>query len=200
MPKFNNLVGILAISAALTGGAVTLGAAVAAGSANAATVMGGYVGGGGYPYPYGNFNSNRNSQRQKHKALNGNNNKNKNKTKQWQHERQNQGQHQFLLRDFTLVLTPFQKTDTDARALPYNWQYGNTQSYPYTRTNSYSDQFNNPRQGQDSIAQPKTNTATEINPRLKKKDINADIDVDVEKEKKIEKEKKDFDGEPEFVP
>ncbi|MBO4270689.1 hypothetical protein [Microbispora triticiradicis] len=179
MPKFNNLVGILAISAALTGGAVTLGTAVAAGSANAATVMGGYVGGGGgYPYPYGNFNANRNSQRQKHKALNGNKNKNKNKTKQWQHERQNQGQHQFLLRDFTLVLTPFQKTDTDARALPYNWQYGNTQSYPYTRTNSFSDQFNNPRQGQDNQTEPKTNTATEINPRMDKKDIDVDVERD----------------------
>ncbi|GAB3907390.1 hypothetical protein [Microbispora bryophytorum] len=181
MPKFNNLVGILAISAALTGGAVTLGTAVAATSASAATVMGGYVGGGGYPYA--NYNRNRNAQHQKNKGANGNKNKNKNKTKQWQHERQNQGQNQFLLRDFTLVLTPFQKTDTDARALPYNWQYGNTQSYPYTRTNSYSDQFNNPRQGQDSLAQPKTNTATEVNPRVDKKDIDADIDVDAQNER-----------------
>ncbi|GGO25875.1 hypothetical protein GCM10010116_51940 [Microbispora rosea subsp. aerata] len=171
MPKFNNLVGILAISAALTGGAVTLGTAVAT-SANAATVMGGYVGGGGYPYPYNaNYNRNRNKQGQKHRAANKNKNKNKNKTKQWQHERQNQNQHQFLLRDFTLVLTPFQKTDTDARALPYNWQYGSTQAYPYTRTDNFSDQYNRPHQDQESAVRPKSNQATEVNPEVEEKTI-----------------------------
>jgi hypothetical protein len=143
MPKFNNLVGILAISAAITGCAVTLGTAVTATSANAVT-MGGYVGGGGYPG--GNFNLNRNSQRQKHKAANGN----KNKNKQWQHERQHQGQHQFLLRDFTLVLTPFQKTESDSRALPYNWQSGQSTSVPTTHQNTWADSQNNPRQQQDT--------------------------------------------------
>ncbi|WP_169948776.1 hypothetical protein [Microbispora sp. H11081] len=192
MPKFNNLVGILAISAALTGGAVTLGTAVAATSANAATVMGGYVG-GGYPYPY-NYNANRNSQKQKHKALNGNKNKNKNRTKQWQHERQNQGQHQFLLRDFTLVLTPFQKTDSDSRALPYNWQAGSSQAIPWNRMYTNADSLNNPRQAQASAATPKTNQATEIDPRLKKKEIDADIDLDVQKERK------GYETEPEIVP
>ncbi|MEW9534124.1 hypothetical protein [Microbispora sp. NPDC049125] len=142
MPKFNNLVGVLAISAALTGGAVALGSVVTTTSANAATVMGGYVGGPSYSSrgccPRGN--SNRQGQ----------GSKNKNKNKQWQHERQHQNQHQFLLRDFTLVLTPFQKTETDSRALPYNWQATDTKAQPWNRQDSHTDTKADPRQKQDA--------------------------------------------------
>ncbi|MFC0865737.1 hypothetical protein ACFHYQ_25905 [Sphaerimonospora cavernae] len=165
MPKLSNLVGILAISAALTSGAVALGAAVTTASADAATVMGGFVGG---PGPYGNWNDNwnrnRNKQRQGQKGKNHNKNKNKNKTKQWQHERQMQGQHQFLLRDFTLVLTPFQKTDSDSRALPYNWQYGQSYALPWNHQLGTANQQNLPRERQTTGVLPSQRQASDVAP------------------------------------
>ncbi|GAA4556505.1 hypothetical protein [Planotetraspora kaengkrachanensis] len=98
MPNFKSLVGVLAISTALTGGAVALGTAVTVGTANATTVMGcgGGCGGGGWGRGHRNSNHNRNHLRQR------------------QHERQFEFQRQHLLRDFTLVVTPFQKQDNDA--------------------------------------------------------------------------------------
>ncbi|GAA0377639.1 hypothetical protein GCM10009530_30280 [Microbispora corallina] len=154
MPKLNNLVGVLAISAAMTGGAVALGNVVTATSANAATVMGGYVGGPSYvsrAYP-------RLSNRQ------GQGTKNKNKNKQWQHERQHQNQHQFLLRDFTLVLTPFQKTETDSRALPYNWQASDTRAQPWNRQDSQTDTRSNPKQKQDAEAENENDPSKKVEP------------------------------------
>ena len=152
--------------------------------------MGGYVGGGGY-YPYANYNRNRNGQRQKNKALNGNKNKNKNKTKQWQHERQNQGQNQFLLRDFTLVLTPFQKSSNGSAAVPWNAQWSQNATIPTTNTNDYNQMHNRPWQDQASQADPRTNTATQINPQAKIKDVDVDVDADI---KKREEEKKKEHG------
>ncbi|GAA1288901.1 hypothetical protein Psi02_18280 [Planotetraspora silvatica] len=108
MPNFKSLVGVLAISTALTGGAVALGTAVTAGTANATTVMGcgGGCGGGGWGRGHRNHN------------------RNWNRNHQWQHERQHQHQRQYLLRDFTLVVTPFQKSDNDATP----WQKQDTDS------------------------------------------------------------------------
>ncbi|GAA4586579.1 hypothetical protein GCM10023194_33130 [Planotetraspora phitsanulokensis] len=97
MPSFKSLVGVLAISTALTGGAVALGTAVTTGAANATTVMGcgGGCGGGGWGRGHRNRNNNWNHNRVR------------------QHERQHQFQRQHLLRDFTLLVTPFQKSDND---------------------------------------------------------------------------------------
>ncbi|GAA4586582.1 hypothetical protein GCM10023194_33140 [Planotetraspora phitsanulokensis] len=97
MPNFKSLVGVLAISTALTGGAVALGTAVTAGSASASTVMGcggGCGGGCGWGRRHRCHNRNFNHQRQ--------------------HARQHQSQNQHLLRDFTLIVTPFQTSDNHA--------------------------------------------------------------------------------------
>jgi hypothetical protein len=99
MPKFKSLVGVLAISTALTGGAVALGTAVSTTAASAATVMGG-CGGGGCGFGVGRHGRNHN--------------RNHLRNHQRQHERQLQHQRQHLLRDFTLVVTPFQKSDNQA--------------------------------------------------------------------------------------
>ena len=101
MSKINNLMGILAASIALTGGAVTLGTAVTSTSASATTVMGGCGGGGCGGGGWG---------RRGHR----NHNRNFSHNREFQHAREHQHQRQHLLRDFTLLITPFQKTDNQA--------------------------------------------------------------------------------------
>lgn len=98
MPNFRSLVGALAISTALTGGAIALGTAVTTSAAHASTVMGcgGCGGGCGGGWRRGNRNHNRNHNRQA------------------QHVRQRQHQNQHLMRDFTLIVSPFQQDHTSA--------------------------------------------------------------------------------------
>ncbi|GII28112.1 hypothetical protein [Planotetraspora mira] len=110
MPNFKSLVGALAISTALTGGAVALGAAVTTSTASAATVMG--CGGGGCGGGWGR--SHRNS------------NHNRNHNRQWQQARQHEHQSQHLMRDFTLVVSPFQRNDNEAT--PWQKQDGDSKS------------------------------------------------------------------------
>ncbi|GAA4565444.1 hypothetical protein [Planotetraspora kaengkrachanensis] len=99
MSKLSNLVGILAVSTALTGGAVALGTAVTSTSASATTVMGCGGGcGGGSGWGRGHRNHNRNW----------------NRNHERQHAREHQHQRQHLLRDFSLIITPFQKSDNQA--------------------------------------------------------------------------------------
>ena len=98
MPKVNKFVGVLAMSAALTGGAVALGTAATTVAADAATVSAVQM---QNPHAF--------VLKRKKKGA-----KKKNKNKQWQREQQHQKQNQFLLRDFTLVLTPFQKSENDS--------------------------------------------------------------------------------------
>ncbi|GAA4587082.1 hypothetical protein GCM10023194_34990 [Planotetraspora phitsanulokensis] len=100
MPNFRSLVGVLAISTSLTGGAIALDIAMTAGAANAGTVMGG-CGGCGNGWGRGHRNHNRNW----------------NRNHERQHERQRQHQRQTLMRDFTLLITPFQKSDNKANPL-----------------------------------------------------------------------------------
>lgn len=109
----NRIIGVFAIGVALTGGAVAVSAPLLATPAGA-VVTGDY-----------NHNDNRAHARGRYKQ------KNKNKNKQWQRDREHQKQRQFLMRDLTLVITPFQKEETDARALPYNWQNVDTFSAPH---------------------------------------------------------------------
>ncbi|GII27296.1 hypothetical protein [Planotetraspora mira] len=100
MSNFKSLVGVLAISTALTGGAIALDTAAAAGAANATTIMSGCRGcgdGWGRGHRNHNRNWNRNHERQ--------------------HERQHQHQLQHLLRDFALLITPFQKTDNQTNPM-----------------------------------------------------------------------------------
>ncbi|GAA4572563.1 hypothetical protein [Planotetraspora kaengkrachanensis] len=107
MPNFKSLVGALAISTALTGGAVALGATVTTSAANASTVMGcgGGCGGGGCGRSH-------------------NRNHNRNHNRQWQQEHQRQHQNQHLMRDFTLIVSPFQNADTKAN--PWQRQDGDS--------------------------------------------------------------------------
>jgi hypothetical protein len=112
MPNFKSLVGALAISTALTGGAVALGTAVTTNAANASTVMGGGgCGGGGCGWGRGHRNHNRNHNRQR------------------QHARQHQHQNQHLLRDFTLIVTPFQQSDNHAS--PWQRQDGDSTAHAF---------------------------------------------------------------------
>ncbi len=192
MSALKNIAGLLALGTALSGAAIALGGATA-GTASAATVMGGYIpapsGGVRYVRPSYNYNSNR--QRQGHKALNRNKNKNKNKNHEWQHARQSENQSQFLLRDFTLVLTPFQKSSNGSAAVPWNAQWSQNSTIPTTNTTDWNQMHNRPWQDQSSQADPRTNTATQVNPQAKTKDVDVDVDADIKKkeeEKKKERE------------
>ncbi|WP_182900015.1 hypothetical protein [Microbispora sp. H10830] len=189
MSALKNIAGLLALGTALSGAAIALGGATA-GTASAATVMGGYIpapsGGVRYVRPSYNYNSNR--QRQGHKALNRNKNKNKNKNHEWQHARQSENQSQFLLRDFTLVLTPFQKSSNGSAAVPWNAQWSQNSTIPTTNTSDYNQMHNRPWQDQSSQADPRTNTATQINPQAKTKDVDVDVDADIRKEDMKRKE------------
>ncbi|GLX08474.1 hypothetical protein [Microbispora sp. NBRC 16548] len=197
MSALKNIAGLLALGTALSGAAIALGGATA-GTASAATVMGGYIpapsGGVRYVRPSYNYNSNR--QRQGHKALNRNKNKNKNKNHEWQHARQSENQSQFLLRDFTLVLTPFQKSSNGSAAVPWNAQWSQNSTIPTTNTSDYNQMHNRPWQDQSSQADPRTNTATQVNPQAKTKDVDVDVDADI---KKKEEEKKEHAPRPEDI-
>ncbi|WP_327047796.1 hypothetical protein OG320_07945 [Microbispora sp. NBC_01189] len=195
MSVLKNIAGALALGTALSGAAIVLGGA-AAGTASAATVMGGYIPAPRaqaryYPRSY-NSNWNANSQRQGHKAANHNKNKNKNKNHEWQHARQSEFQDQFLMRDFTLVLTPFQKSSNGSAAVPWNAQWSQNSTIPTTNTTDWNQMHNRPWQDQSSQADPRTNTATEINPKDKTKDVNIDVDADIKK-KEEEKKKDDYE-------
>lgn len=149
MSTIKSMVGLLAVAATMTGGAIALGGVV--GSADAATVMGGAPGGGRPAYhrvyrPAGNYNANSNRAR----AGNKNKNKNKQKNKQNQHHRQYQNQRQFLMRDFTLVLTPFQKSENGAAAVPWNHQWQQSTARPYSNQSEWSNTKAEPRQQQDT--------------------------------------------------
>ncbi|ETK31188.1 hypothetical protein [Microbispora sp. ATCC PTA-5024] len=141
MSTMKNLVGLLAASAALTGGAVALGTAVTSTSASAATVMGGNVGGGRpvarhYVRSYYPVASNRQGQGSKAK----------NKNKQHQHGRQYQNQRQFLMRDFTLVLTPFQKAENSAASIPWNHQQTDASVHPRNNQQEWTNTKSDPSQ------------------------------------------------------
>ncbi|GLW26623.1 hypothetical protein Mame01_66650 [Microbispora amethystogenes] len=196
MSVLKNIAGALALGTALSGAAIVLGG-VAAGTAGAATVMGGYIpapsGGARYvPRAY-NYNYNTNRQRQGHKALNRNKNKNKNKNHEWQHARQSEYQDQFLMRDFTLVLTPFQKSSNGSAAVPWNAQWSQNSTNPYTNTTDWNQMHNRPWQDQSSQADPRTNTATEINPKAKTKNVDIDVDADIKKKEEEKKKRDDYE-------
>ncbi|MEU6413733.1 hypothetical protein [Microbispora sp. NPDC046933] len=202
MSVLKNIAGALALGTALSGAAIVLGGATA-GTAGAATVMGGYVPApsGGVRYVPRNYNRNYNSNRQgqKHQAANRNKNKNKNKNHEWQHARQSESQDQFLMRDFTLVLTPFQKSSNGSAAVPWNAQWSQNATIPYTNTTDWNQMHNRPWQDQSSQADPRTNTATQINPKANLKDVDVDVDADIKKkeeEKKKEEKKKDDNERP----
>ena len=146
MSTFKNLAGMLAISTAMTGAAVAMTAMTGA-TAGAATVMGGYV-----PAPkrvvrpvYRPVHVTKPAKKARKK---------KNKNKQWQRGQQHQKQNQFLLRDFTIVITPFQASDNDSHALPYNWQYGHSESIPWSRQRSFVENENEPRDEQRTKVKP----------------------------------------------
>jgi sugar (pentulose or hexulose) kinase len=172
MSTFKNLAGVLAVGTALTGGAVALGGAVTSTSASATTVMGGYVG-GERPAARHYVRYHRPAAAERHV----NKNKNKNKNKQNQQHRQHQNQRQFLMRDFTLVLTPFQKSETAAAAVPWNHQYQDSQTMPYnyqwestnTKTDPHQDTHTDvdPRQDTETDLKSKEKQDTEVKPRQK---------------------------------
>ncbi|GAA4556508.1 hypothetical protein [Planotetraspora kaengkrachanensis] len=109
MSKLGNIMGVLAAGATLTGGALVLGTATAA---SASVVMGGVPA----PAPVRAVVSRPTC----HKTVcfregrHHNRNHNWNHNRQRQHERQFEFQRQHLLRDFSLIITPFQKSDNEA--------------------------------------------------------------------------------------
>ncbi|GII57009.1 hypothetical protein Pth03_53980 [Planotetraspora thailandica] len=119
MFKLSNVMGVLAASAALTGGALVIGAS----AASASVVMGGVPA----PAPAPRAVVSRpvcHKQVCFREGRNHNRNHNWNHSRQRQHERQFEFQRQHLLRDFTLVVTPFQKSDNETSP----WQRQDTDS------------------------------------------------------------------------
>ncbi|MGI5492406.1 hypothetical protein [Microtetraspora malaysiensis] len=92
MPKFKTVIAGLAISTAMTGGAVALGATTTATTANAAVVQAGWGGGGG---GWGRGHRNRNW------------NRNHNRNREHQNARQQQRSHQRqnLINNITIRIT-----------------------------------------------------------------------------------------------
>ncbi|WP_433350520.1 hypothetical protein ACQP25_40770 [Microtetraspora malaysiensis] len=92
MPKFKSVIAGLAISTAMTGGAVALGATTTATTANAAVVQAGWGGGGG---GWGRGHRNRNW------------NRNHNRNREHQNARQQQRSHQRqnLINNITIRIT-----------------------------------------------------------------------------------------------
>jgi hypothetical protein len=115
MSKLNHMMGMLAVSTALTGGALALGT-IASTAASASVVMGGVPA----PAPAPVAAPVSVSRPVYHKTVRfregrqHNRNHNFNHNRQRQHERQFEFQRQHLMRDFSLVVTPFQKSDTEA--------------------------------------------------------------------------------------
>ncbi|MEW9531629.1 hypothetical protein [Microbispora sp. NPDC049125] len=142
MRTCTDIVRVLVVGAALTGGAVTLGASVAAASTQAAAAAQ-TAGAAGIAV--------RSDDPALHRYYSGHGRRHAGKRgRQHQHDRQHQRQHQFLLRDFTLVLTPFQKAETDSRSLPYNWQNSDSKAVPSSDQDSFSETTATPQQSQDA--------------------------------------------------
>src|SRR5690606_2102388 len=146
MSTFKNLAGMLAISTAMTGAAVAMTALTGA-TAGATTVMGGYV-----PAPkrvvrpvYRPVHVTKPAKKVKKK---------KNKNKQSQRAKQWEEQSQFLLRDFTLVITPFQKSNSHSGALPFNQQYSHNTTLPYNHQFDYSRLANDPTAKHNTQVKP----------------------------------------------
>lgn len=175
MSMFRNIGGILAVSTAMTGAVVALSAATAT-AANAATsiatnagiVMGGYVPPAPrrrYVAPVNvNWNRNRNANKQGQSGKTRSKNKNKNKNKQWQDTRQHEVQDQFLMRDFTLVLTPFQKSGSHSGAMPYNQQLSGSLALPYNNQYENLQSWNYPRRNQHTAVLPAQRQTSEVDP------------------------------------
>ncbi|GAA0361003.1 hypothetical protein GCM10009530_08010 [Microbispora corallina] len=133
MAKRPIYVGLLALSAALTGGAVPVDTPAIAASAGGAVVTG--VGGDG---------PGQNRAHERHRAGH------RGKQRQSDHERE--GQNQKMLRDVSLVLTPAQKGETDSRALPYDWQKTDASASDYNDQNVTTHFTSDPQGGQTSEA------------------------------------------------
>ncbi|GAA1288906.1 hypothetical protein Psi02_18270 [Planotetraspora silvatica] len=118
MSKLSNIMGVLAASVALSGGALALGAT----SASASVVMGGVPAPAPAPVSV--------SRPVCHKSVcvregrNHNRNHNWNHSRQRQHARQFEFQRQYLMRDFSLIVTPFQSSENEATP----WQKSDTDS------------------------------------------------------------------------
>ncbi|GAA4597216.1 hypothetical protein GCM10023194_71420 [Planotetraspora phitsanulokensis] len=109
MSKLSNIMGVLAASAALTGGALVLGTT----AASASVVMGGVPAPAPAPVSVSRPVCHKQVCFREERQHNRNHNWNHNR--QRQHARQLEFQRQHLLRDFTLVVTPFQKSENDAQ-------------------------------------------------------------------------------------
>ncbi|GGO29614.1 hypothetical protein GCM10010116_59410 [Microbispora rosea subsp. aerata] len=159
MAKSTSVAGILAIGAILAGGAVVAGVPLVATPAEAATMSAqhGLVRSG---------NPHARGQRNRHKK--GHRNK--------QRLSEKQRQHQFLMRDLTLVLVPYQKETTDARALPYNWQYDGAVAEQYAGQNRQSILDERAEANGINLDGEEHNSKTEVSPK--------------EDTHKVEKEKK----------
>jgi hypothetical protein len=130
MSKLNHMMGMLAVSTALTGGALALGT-ITSTAASASVVMGGVPAPAPAPAPVAAPRAVV-SRPVCHKTVcfrerpSHNRNHNFNRNRQRQHERQFEFQRQHLMRDFTLVVTPFQKSDTEA--MPWQRQDDDTKN------------------------------------------------------------------------
>ncbi|MBX6169562.1 MAG: hypothetical protein IRY84_18280, partial [Thermobispora bispora] len=147
----------LAIGAMLAGGAVVAGVPLVATPAGAATMSAQH---GlvllGHPHARG--------QRKRHKKGH------RLGQRLWEKQRQ----HQFLMRDLTLVLVPYQKEATDAQALPYNWQYDGSVAQQYGDQDQLSTLDNLPEGVEINVDGDEHNGKTEVSPKADKHEVEVE--------------------------
>ncbi|OPG01277.1 hypothetical protein [Microbispora sp. GKU 823] len=169
MAKSTSVAGILAIGAVLAGGAVIASAPLVAAPAGAATMSAqhGLVR-FGHPHARGQRNRQKNAHRHNQRL------------------REQQRQHQFLMRDLTLVLVPFQKETTDSAALPYNWQNDSVSALQHADQDQLAALQDTPETVEINRDGQEGDNKTTVSPQVDKRDVDRSVDVNKD-EKKDEK-------------
>ncbi|MEN3533743.1 hypothetical protein AAH991_01395 [Microbispora sp. ZYX-F-249] len=168
MAKSTSVAGILAIGAVIAGGAAIGGVSLVATPAGAATMS-------------ATMSAQHGLVRFGHPHARGQRNRQKNGQRHNQRLREQQRQHQFLMRDLTLVLVPYQKDSTDARALPYNWQNDSVVAQQYGNQDRLSTQENAPDAAEINLDGEEHDNKTTVSPRVQKHEVEVDRSGDVDK-------------------
>ncbi|MEV7808871.1 hypothetical protein AB0O28_38565 [Microbispora sp. NPDC088329] len=162
----------LAIGAVLAGGAVIAGAPLVATPAGAVTTS-------------ATMSAQHDLVRFGHPHARGQRNRNKGGHRHNQRLREQQRQHQFLMRDLTLVLVPYQKETTDAAALPYNWQNDSTSVQQYGNQDLLTTAQDTPRATEINVDGGEGDSKTTVSPKTEQHDVDHSSDVDVAVDDKV---------------
>ncbi|WP_432927546.1 hypothetical protein ACQPZZ_39280 [Microbispora sp. CA-135349] len=162
----------LAIGAVLAGGAVIAGAPLVAAPAGAVTTS-------------ATMSAQHDLVRFGHPHARGQRNRNKGGHRHNQRLREQQRQHQFLMRDLTLVLVPYQKETTDAAALPYNWQNDSTSVQQYGNQDLLTTAQDTPRATEINVDGGEGNSTTTVSPKTEQHDVDHSSDVNVAVDDKV---------------